>query len=104
LVSWRSPIEGTVAVNGYFDDIHEDCGGGVDWSIERGTLDTTVVVAKGTIKGPSSTFNERFSFNFSLPVEVGDEMYFVIDPGAESDACDTTYSDITIVGPIPTNN
>lgn len=104
LASWRSPVNGVIAVSGYFDDIHADCGEGVDWAVERETLGGPLVIAQGTVKGPPGELNDRFEFNFILPVAVDDYLDFIIDPGLDGNsACDTTWADITIVGPIPTN-
>jgi hypothetical protein len=85
ILAWTSPINGRITVAGQVrvrDPL--ECGGlggGIIWSIDKGAATLTSSAIAG---GESSTFK------FSTVVREGETLYFVHDPGWDSD-CDATY-------------
>ena len=92
LVSWRSPVTGTVSIRGSIGNIGYGCGDGVHWSIEAGGA-TLAGGGWGEQTAPQSVSNP-----FDVPsvaVSPGSMVYFVIDPGG-SNTCDETALAIQI--------
>ncbi|MCP3915967.1 MAG: hypothetical protein GY711_10465 [bacterium] len=87
IVGWRSPVGGTVAVEGRFADMDLNCGDGVDWSMDHGALS----LAEGSITQGGSQL-------FSLPeitLNQGEFLYFIVGP-RNNFGCDSTALELTI--------
>jgi hypothetical protein len=73
IVAWRSPITGTVTINGFFSDVDtSDGGNGVAWFVDRGTTN----LAQGSFGNGGGEYFGLSNVAFSR-----DEfLYFVVDP------------------------
>jgi len=94
VIGWRSPINGVVNVYG---DLHlppaSICasGHGINWSVDKGS---SSLVTGTTVLGGAGTFTA------TIGVKRGDSLYFVVDPGFDTD-CDLTFLDLTIADAQP---
>ena len=58
-------------------------------------------LAEGVVASPAGYRNERFDFNFDIPMHENDTLDFIVGPGRRENAdCDTTSAVITLVGPL----
>ena len=88
IVGWKSPITGLVNIAGFFSDLDPNCGNGVIWSVDKGSLTLTAgTIANG---GPAQTFGLT-----GISVVAGQVLYFVVDPNGDYH-CDSTGVDVTI--------
>jgi len=85
IVAWRSPVRGTVNVNGFFTDLNP-CSNGVIWTIDRGAT----TLASGEINDNSESFNLS-----QVHVARGQVLYFIVDPNGDY-SCDTTQLELNI--------
>ena len=96
VVGWRSPIRGTVRVGGGVRDRDDNCGDGIDWSIDR----RSTTLASGVIdNGGRQPFaaSENASRLRAVRVTRASLLYFVVGPGPNSDfVCDSTELEVTI--------
>jgi IPT/TIG domain len=96
VVGWRSPISGRVQVAGGVADLHNLCGDGVDWSVDKGAT----TLASGSVPSGGSQFfiSAPAAANLeNVAVGVGDVLYFVVGPGPSGNhICDSTSLDVTI--------
>lgn len=89
VIGWRSPINGVVNIYG---DMHlppaSFCtsGHGINWSIDKGA--TSLVTGSLVLGGTGA-------FTLTTRVMRGQSLYFVVDPGFDTD-CDLTFLDLTI--------
>jgi hypothetical protein len=89
IVAWKSPLNGTVAVRGAVGDLHDACGNGVLWSIDRGGE---------TLQSGDLPNGEAQTFDLArVGVRRGDVLYFVVDPKDGDHVCDSTSLDLTIM-------
>jgi len=96
IVRWRSPISGIVKIRGGFRHVGGG-GAGVAWFVDKTTEgDGVVSLASGTI---DVDFSADFGPDFSVEVNVGDFIDFIIDPRGSSDY-DSTLLELTIFGPV----
>jgi hypothetical protein len=95
VVGWRSPIAGTVSITGGVVDRDISCGGGIGWYIDNGStsLAYNTNIGNGGAQNFADGINGAQLSNIS--VNVGDMIYFIIDPAGAFE-CDTTQLDIVI--------
>jgi hypothetical protein len=99
IVGWQSPIDGTVAVSGGVQDLHDSCGNGVSWSIDHFDGSANQTLAFGSIiNGGSQSFQDSVGAHrlARIPVEPGDFLYFLVDPTHGDNSCDSTGFSISI--------
>ena len=93
IVTWQSPVNGIMRVEGRIADMDSVCGNGVTWSLmwfhELGSTE----LAKGSIANGA---NETISLPDSIEVRQGDLIQLEIKPGDRDHACDTTQISLTI--------
>ena len=92
ILAWRSPVAGTIDVNGnvFLGDFScTNLGSGINWSIDNGSssLLTSSLPSGGSL-----------NFSLSTTVRVGDTLYFIVDPGFDS-LCDSTDLSLLITKP-----
>ncbi|HJT64699.1 MAG TPA: hypothetical protein VJ839_08020 [Candidatus Limnocylindria bacterium] len=81
ILAWRSPISGSVTVSGTVE-AEDDCpdpADGVFFSVARDAE---------TLEAFHLALGQGRSFRFQTTIEVGQQLYFINDPGADS-SCDT---------------
>jgi len=88
--TWVSPVDATVNITGEVEDLNHSCGDGITFEIRHGsTVLETITLANGDPPEP---------FDVSQAVAEGDELHFVVKPGAGGNAdCDSTGFDPRIV-------
>ena len=91
VLAWRSPINGTIQVNGTLRLRGGECANvatGVLFSIDKGAHTLSRVV-----------LNEPGTENIGAMTKVaqGESLYFILDPGRETN-CDTTLLTLSITG------
>jgi hypothetical protein len=93
VVSWRSPVAGSMDVSGRFRHAHPECGNGVAWSVElrRGT--TRRRLASGTAQGAEDVPFGPFP---RLSIQPGDVVAVVVGPRDGNHSCDLTAVDLTL--------
>jgi len=94
IIGWKSPITGSVDVAGFFSHLDQSCGNGVIWYVDIwAAAGGNRQLATGTIPngGPPQTFSVPV-----VSIGAGQLLYFVVDPNAANDFCDTTGVDVTI--------
>jgi hypothetical protein len=98
IIGWKSPWTGTVAVSGGVQDIQPGGFDGIGWSIDSFDGLNNSTVASGSIPtGGEQEFQNGFGgANLaSVVVNLGDWIYFVIDPASDNGG-DSTRLDIVI--------
>jgi hypothetical protein len=93
VIGWKSPINGVVDVSGFFSHLDQSCGNGVIWSVDSWSPAGNRQLATGTL--PAVGQPETFSLT-AVSVTKAHVLYFVVDPNAGDDFCDTTGIDVTI--------
>ena len=91
IVGWRSPVSGSVSIDGSFGDMDSGCGNGVAWFVDLGGTN----LAAGVISNGGA--DQSFSVG-NLPVSVGDFVYFIVSPGGNY-ICDSTRLNVSIAPP-----
>jgi hypothetical protein len=86
IVAWTSPIAGSVTASGSVE-VAGDCGDGTTFTIDR---------RHTTLESFSLPTGSR-TFSVMTDVAIGDTLYFIVEPGADSN-CDTTWLTLTISG------
>lgn len=87
IIRWASPITGNVNVLGRINDLHDACGDGVAWSLNKG--DT--VVRSGSLSNGGSAIIKADG----VAVTPSDSLYLVVDKKADYQ-CDYTSLDLLI--------
>ena len=86
IVAWRSPLTGSVAIQGSFTDQNPNCGNGILWSIDK---NDKTVLSDDLPNGTSQNFSTR------VRVRQNDVLYFIVDANNDY-SCDSTGLDVTI--------
>lgn len=89
IIAWRSPDDYTIDMMGDMRSLYPtlDCGDGVRWTIERGTI----ALASGV-----TSLNTGSGFSIKkLNMAKGEAIYFIADPKT-TDTCDTTLVSVAI--------
>ncbi|MFO0915345.1 MAG: DUF1592 domain-containing protein [Pirellulales bacterium] len=95
VISWRSPVTGTVRISGTAQHAHPECGNGTAWSVElrratarqtlaEGLTDRSKVIPIGPIE--------------KIAVRDGDAISLIVAPRDRDHSCDLTSVDLTIEG------
>jgi hypothetical protein len=85
IVAWRNPVDASLTLSGRVE-VDGTCGDGIIFSIEHGTrVFETFALPKG-----SRTFEHEVD-----PFQAGEVLYFIVEPGANSQ-CDTTRFNVII--------
>jgi hypothetical protein len=84
IVAWTSPIAGSITVDGMVE-VAAECGDGTIFTIDRGRAGLESL----------SLRNGSRTFSISTDVAIGDTLYFIVEPGADSN-CDTTWLRVKI--------
>ena len=91
-VGWRSPLSGTVRIEGVVTDAHHDCGNGVTWALERRRG------AQRQRLGSGIAHNNDLGTIAPITISVrsGDLLALVIGPRGSDHTCDLTDLELTI--------
>lgn len=85
IVAWRNPVDASFRLSGRVE-VDGTCGDGIIFSIEHGTrVFETFALPKGSRK-----FEHEVA-----PFQAGEVLYFIVDPGANSQ-CDNTRFNVII--------
>ena len=93
VVSWRSPLDKQIQIEGLVADADSKCGNGASWRLEVVSKTGTTVLAKGDIdNGRDQTFKTKDA----LGVESGDVVSLIVNARDKNHACDTTHIELTL--------
>jgi mono/diheme cytochrome c family protein len=93
VIAWRSPVGGSLRIQGGLSDAHPECGNGVEWSLEVRRGMTTQRLAAGVSKGATTIPLGPFE---DVRVEPGQVVAVVVGPRDGNHVCDLTAIDLTI--------
>jgi hypothetical protein len=95
LVGWKSPIDGSIRIDGSIADADDGAGNGVAWMVELVRANEKRQLAAGRIEEGAT----RTPFQLSEPVEVtrGDVIYLVVDAYRGNYGHDSTAVELTLV-------
>jgi hypothetical protein len=93
LIAWRSPINGTVKLEGLVGDADNKCGNGAAWRVERLSESGRSVLAGGVIDNGKT---ERFQPKEEIAVASGDVIFLVVNARDMNHVCDTTHVDLKV--------
>ncbi|MFO1483383.1 MAG: DUF1592 domain-containing protein [Verrucomicrobiaceae bacterium] len=93
VIAWRSPIAGTLRIQGDVADAHPECGNGVTWALEVRRGHTSEVLASGESKGATVLPIGPFE---NVRVEAGQVVALVIGPRDGNHSCDLTAVNLTL--------
>ena len=93
VIAWRSPVSGSLNIQGDVADAHAECGNGITWALEVRRGHMRDVLASGVSKG-----SERASTGVFDKVQVmkGDVIALVIGPKDGNHSCDLTAVNLTL--------
>ncbi len=92
-VGWRSPMAGTVRIEGTVTHAHPECGNGVTWSLELRRGAKRQRLAAGTSQGGKPVAVGPVE---KLLVRPGDIVSLLVGPRDGNHACDMTAIDLAI--------
>jgi len=91
-VVWKSPIAGKVRIAAKIAHVHNACGNGVAWWIERQSPKRSAILSQGTVdRGKTGSAKP-----LDLTVARGDRVFLAIDARDGSHVCDMTEIGFTI--------
>lgn len=90
---WRSPIDGTITVDGAVLHAHPECGNGVTWSVELRRGATRQKLASGVAHGGKPV---PFGPIENIAVHAGDLVSLLIGPRDGNHSCDLTDIELNI--------
>ncbi len=93
VVSWQSPLNTSVAIEGFVADADNQCGNGAGWRLEVISESGKTVLQKGLIDNGRQ---QRFNTDKALAVEVGDIVSLVVNARENDHSCDTTHIDLKL--------
>jgi hypothetical protein len=93
LVSWRSPLDATLTLDGMVQHAHTDCGNGVAWRVELRRGHSRQPLATGIAKDATEM---KFGPFANLKMQPGDAISVVISPQNGDHTCDLTAIDINL--------
>jgi hypothetical protein len=93
VIAWRSPVAGTIRIDGSVQHAHPECGNGITWALELRRGHTHERLASGTSKGATLVPMGHFENIRVLP---GDVLAVVIGPRDGNHACDLTAVDLVL--------
>ncbi len=94
-VGWRSPLAGTMRVEGRVTHAHPECGNGIEWSLELRRGPTRQRLAQGTAQGGKEV---KFGPIEKLAVQTGDLVSLVIGARDGNHSCDLTDIELVLQG------
>ncbi len=86
-ITWRSPIDGAIGVEGLLADTDAHCGNGIDWHVDHVSRDGTTVLARGAFDNGGS---EAFEASATVAVRRGDLVVVTVGARDANHGCDTT--------------
>ncbi|MBQ17181.1 MAG: hypothetical protein CMJ65_08650 [Planctomycetaceae bacterium] len=92
-VGWRSPMSGTVRIEGLVKDVHANCGNGVDWRVELARGRTRRTLRDGTIELGKQQVIPAVG---SIIVRPGDLISLKVGPRSGDHSCDLTRVNLVI--------
>jgi hypothetical protein len=92
-VGWRSPVAGSVRVEGAVTHAHPECGNGVAWALELRRGATRRRLAAGNAQGGKPV---AFGPLEKVAIRQGDLLILLIGPRDGNHACDLTDLEFTI--------
>jgi Protein of unknown function (DUF1592)/Protein of unknown function (DUF1588)/Protein of unknown function (DUF1587)/Protein of unknown function (DUF1585)/Protein of unknown function (DUF1595)/Planctomycete cytochrome C len=92
-VGWRSPLAGSMRIEGQVTHAHPECGNGVVWSLELRHGATRQRLAGGTAQGSKSV---KFGPIVAVAVQPGDLVSLLIGPRDGNHACDLTDLELVL--------
>lgn len=87
MVVWRSPLDGSVVVEGLVADMDGQCGNGAAWRIELQSAQGRSVLAEGILENGQS---QQIEAGPAVDVRAGDLVSLYINARDNNHACDTT--------------
>ncbi len=87
VVSWRSPIDGTVKIEGTVTHAHPECGNGVTWAVELRRGVSRQRLAAGMAHGGQPVAIAEIK---NQPVHKGELLSLLVGPREGNHACDLT--------------
>lgn len=97
VVGWKSPINGSISVEGGVRDLDNSCGNGILWFIDRFRSTNSTIASGGFPEGGSQRFRQGIGGNslWRIAVRRGDFLFFIVDANGDH-ACDSTKLNIHI--------
>lgn len=92
-IGWKSPINGTLKVEGAAQHAHPECGNGVAWTVEVRRGNTRQILATGVSQGANRV---PFGPVENVRVHEGDAVALIISPRDNNHSCDLTAVDLTL--------
>jgi hypothetical protein len=93
IIYWRSPVEGTIRLEGLVADADNKCGNGAAWRVELTTSSGAGKIADGVIdNGARQSFKPAEEFS----VKTGDLVKLAVNARDRQHICDTTHIALTI--------
>lgn len=93
VIAWRSPVGGSIRIQGGLSDAHPECGNGIEWALEVRRGATTQRLAAGVSKGAATIPLGPFE---NVRVEPGQVVALVVGPRNANHACDLTAVDLVL--------
>ena len=91
-ISWRSPIDARIKIEGLVADADSQCGNGASWRLQVMSKSGTAVLTKGDIEnGRKQQFNHE-----TIAVESGDVVTLVVNARNNDHSCDTTQVELKL--------
>ena len=87
VVSWRSPINGTIQIDGTVTHAHPECGNGVTWAIELRRGHSRQRLAAGVAHGGQPV---KIPTIQNQPVRTGELVSLLVGPRDGNHSCDLT--------------
>lgn len=96
VVTWRSPLNTSVEIEGLVADADNKCGNGAGWRLEVASRTGKTILAKGVIE---NGHEQRFKTDETLDVRIGDIVSLVVNARENDHSCDTTHVDLKLSEP-----
>ncbi len=93
IISWQSPFDGQVKIEGLVADADDKCGNGFAWRAEVTSATGVKEISQGTLDNGGQ---QHFSAEAAIDVSEGDVVSLIVNARDNSHACDTTHVDITL--------
>jgi hypothetical protein len=92
-VGWRSPMAGTIEIEGKVTHAHPECGNGVEWRLELRRGATRQRLAEGVAQGGRVGLIHRTE---GLTVQPGDFVSLLVGPRDGNHSCDLTNLELSL--------
>jgi PAS domain-containing protein len=94
-IGWRSPVTGSMRIEGVVQHAHPECGNGVTWSLELRRGGARQRLAAGVAQGGGEV---KIGPVENVAVSAGDLVSVIIGPRDGNHSCDLTAVDFTVAG------